>query len=311
MHISVPLYHTAPNGFSQFVLAAGDADLFIDSKFDAERFLQTVHENKITHAYIVPTMMVRLLKLPENVRIKYDVSSLQFMISTGSPCPIDVKLGMIKWFGPILNETYAASELGFVSLINAQESLDKPGSVGRVLSGGAIKILGDDMKELPVGEVGTIYVLPIFGKFSYSNDTGNIAEQHHEGFSTVGDVGYVDDDGYIFISDRKKDMIITGGANVFPAEIEAELIQMPQIIDCAVFGAPDPEFGEQIVAAVQCQPDVKIDLADVLAFLEPRLAKFKLPRKLDVHAKLPREDSGKVFKARLRGPYWEDSKRSI
>ena len=312
MLIAAPLYHSAPNALAQFAMAAGDMDIILDAKFDPERFLQTVEQERVTHAYIVPTMMVRLLKLPEHVRNKYDTSSLRFALSTGSPCPKDVKQAVTDWLGPILFETYGASELGFMTLISAQEAEEKPGSVGRVLPGGSAKILDDDLNELPVNATGTIFIhLPMFGSFEYSNQDGALVHQTHEGFTTVGDVGYIDEDGYIFISDRKKEMIISGGANVFPSEIEAELIQMPVVQDCAVFGAPDPEFGETIIAAVQLIPGGTLSLSEMQAFLSPRLAKFKVPRKLDLHEALPREDSGKIFKARLRAPYWKDAGRSI
>ncbi len=311
-YVSAPLYHSAPNTLSSFCLAAGDVDIFVDPKFDPEGFLQTVEKFGITHAYIVPTMCIRLLKLPKEVREKYDVSSLRFTISTGSPWPIEVKNEMIDWFGPILNESYGASEIGFMTLISSDEAKAKPGSVGKILPGGTVKVLDDDFNEVPTGEVGTLYIhLLTYGDFEYTNQDGNLDGQRQGNLSTVGDMGYVDADGYIFISDRKKDMIISGGANIFPAEIEAELILMPEIADCAVFGAPDPEFGESIVAAVTCQPDKSVTLQDVKAWLEPRLAKFKIPRKLDVHDELPRQDSGKIFKAKLRAPYWEEAGRKV
>lgn len=257
-------------------------------------------------------MMVRLLKLPDEVKQKYDVSSLKFTLSTGSACPPDVKIQMIEWFGPVLHEAYGASELGFMTLIDSAGMLEKPKSVGKVLSGGSVKILEDRMHEVPTGEVGTIYLnLPTSTKFSYTNDEGSVADQRYADYTTVGDMGFVDEDGYIFISDRKKEMIISGGANIFPAEIENELIQMPEILDCAVFGAPDDEFGERIVAAIECAPGKKVALEDVQLFLQPRLAKFKIPRVLDVHEELPRQDSGKIFKAKLREPYWKNSGRSI
>ncbi len=312
IYFSAPLYHSAPNALASMCLAAQEVDLFIDPKFDAEGFLRTVHEQKITHAYMVPTMMVRLLKLPEDVRARYDVSSLRFTISTGSPCPVDVKKGMIDWFGPIIHESYGASEIGFMTLITSQEALAKPGSVGKILPGGAVKVLDDDFRELPVGETGLLYIhLPIFGDYEYTNVEGSLGGQRQGAFSTVGDVGHVDEDGYIFISDRKKDMIISGGANIFPAEIEAQLIQMPEILDCAVFGAPHPEFGEIVAAAVTCQPGMSVTLDSVRAFLEPRLARFKLPRIVEVHDDLPRQDSGKVYKQKLRAPYWETVDRDI
>ena len=312
MFVSAPLYHSAPNALATFVIAAGDVDLFIEAKFDPESFLQTVDSHKITHAYVVPTMMVRLLKLPEATRRRYDVGSLRFMISTGAPCPVEIKQAMIEWFGPVLNESYGASELGFMTLMTSRESLERPGSVGRMVPGGEVKVLDDNGRELPPGEVGTLYIhLPLYGDFDYTNADGNLEGQRYGGFSTVGDVGYVDSEGYVYISDRKKDMIISGGANVFPSEIEAQLILMPDVTDCAVFGAPDAEFGETIVAAVTCRDGTEVTLESVRAFLEPKLARFKLPRIVDVHDSLPRQESGKIYKAVLREKYWKDSGRSI
>lgn len=310
--VAAPLYHSAPHALSMFAVASGYMDVVIAAKFDAIEFLELLEFHKITHVYIVPTMMIRLLKLPQDVRDQYDLSSLKFAVSTGSPWPTDVKTAMIDWLGPIFYESYGASEIGFMTLISSQEAIEKPGSVGKILPGGSIKILSDTMTECPTGEVGTIYVhLPIFGDFNYSNAEGSLADQRYKGHATVGDMGHLDEEGYLFIGDRKKDMIISGGANIFPAEIEAELIKMPQIADCAVFGAPDPEFGEQIVAAVQCAEGASVSLNEVREYLTPLLAKFKIPRKLDVHDALPREDSGKIFKKRLRDPYWENEAKKI
>lgn len=311
-YCAAPLYHSAPNALSAITMAAGGVDLFVDSKFEPEGFLQIVERYGITHAYLVPTMMVRMLKLDEATRQKYDISTLRYCVSTGSPWPHDVKAAMIDWFGPILYESYGASEIGFMTLISSQEALQKPGSVGRILEGGDVKVLDDDGKELPPGEVGTLYIhLPIFGDFDYTNTDAHIEENRYGAYTTVGDMGSVDEDGYIFISDRKKDMIISGGANIFPAEIEAQLILMPEVADCAVFGAPDPEFGEIIVAAITLKDGASADLAGVRAWLEPRLTKFKIPRKLDIHDSLPRQESGKIFKAKLRAPYWDEAGRSV
>lgn len=310
--VAAPLYHSAPHALSMFAVACGYMDIVIAPKFEATAFLELLEFHKVTHVYIVPTMMIRLLKLPQEVRDKYDLSSLRFAVSTGSPWPAEVKTAMIDWLGPIFYESYGASEIGFMTLISSDEAAQKPGSVGKILPGGSIKILSDDMTECPTGEIGTIYVnLPIFGDFNYSNAKGSLADQRYQGHATVGDMGHLDEDGYLFIGDRKKDMIISGGANIFPAEIEAELIKMPQVTDCAVFGAPDPEFGEQIVAAVECAADVTLTLGEVREYLTPLLAKFKIPRKLDVHSNLPREDSGKIFKKRLRDPYWENQDKKI
>lgn len=311
-YTAAPLYHSAPNALSTICVASGYAELFIAPKFDPEGFLADIERYSITHAYLVPTMMVRLLKLPKTVRDKYDVSSFKYGLSTGSAWPADVKRAMIEWFGPVFYETYGASEIGFITLISSEEALRKPGSVGKVLEGGSIKIIDDEGNELPTGVPGSIYIdLPQFGDFSYSNTDGDIKGQRHGKHATVGDIGYLDEDGYLYISDRKKDMIISGGANIFPAEIESALIEMPEIFDCAVFGAPHAEFGEMIIAAVQFVEGKQVTLEDVQRFLSGKIAKFKIPKKLDIHEGLPREDSGKIFKQRLRAPYWDKADRNI
>jgi long-chain acyl-CoA synthetase len=310
--VAAPLYHSAPNALSMFCMAAGDVDVYVEAKFDPEAFLADIERYKLTHAYIVPTMMIRMLKLPQAVKNKYDTSSWRYGISTGSPWPADVKTAMIDWFGPIFYESYGASEIGFMTLISSEEALQRPGSVGKVLPGGSIKILDDDRNELAPGDTGGIYVhLPMFGTFAYTNVEGDLEGQKYLDHASVGDVGHLDDDGYLYISDRKKDMIISGGANVFPSEIESVLIEMDEVADCAVFGAPDPEYGERIVAAVQPMPDCTLDIEQMRAFLGTKLAKFKIPRKLDLHEALPREDSGKIFKNRLREPYWAEQKTKI
>lgn len=311
-YTAAPLYHSAPNALSTMCVAAEFAELYIAPKFDPEGFLADIERYRITHAYLVPTMMVRLLKLPKEIRNKYDISSFQYGVSTGSAWPTDVKRAMIDWFGPVFYESYGASEIGFITLISSEEALRKPGSVGKVLEGGSIKIIDDDGNELSTGEPGSIYVdLPQFGDFSYSNTEGDIKGQRYGKHVTVGDIGYLDEDDYLYFSERKKDMIISGGANIFPAEIEAALIEMPQVFDCAVFGAPHAEFGEMIVAAVQCVEGKSLTLEKVQHFLSDKIAKFKIPKKLDIHAGLPREDSGKIFKHRLRAPYWDKTDRNI
>ena len=311
-YTSAPLYHSAPNVLTSICVASETTDVYLRSRFDAQQFLADIERFKITHCYIVPTMMVRMLKLPQEVREKYDTSSLRYSISTGSAWPQDVKEAMIEWFGPIFYETYGASEIGFMTLISSEESLRKPGSVGKVLPGGSIKILDDQMLELGAGATGLIYVhLPMFGDFAYSNFEGDLDGLRHGQHVTVGDVGHLDEDGYLFISDRKKDMIISGGANIFPAEIEAAILEMPEIIDCAVFGAPHVEFGESVVAAVQLADSATLDQAGIQSFLDGKIAKFKIPRLVEFHDELPREDSGKIFKQKLRAPHWEKEQRSI
>jgi long-chain acyl-CoA synthetase len=246
-------------------------------------------------------MMIRLLKLPQQIRDQYDISSLKYAVSTGSACPAEIKMAMIEWFGPIFYESYGASEIGFMTLISSSEAILKPGSVGKIVPGGAIKILDESKQELGPLQSGLIYVnLPMFGEFDYTNFDGESSAYTYQNYTSVGDVGFLDDEGYLFINDRQKDMIISGGANIFPLEIESVLIQMDDIVDCAIFGVPDPEFGEMVVAAVQCKPTKNITLAQMYDFLDGKLARFKYPRKLDLHQQLPREDSGKIFKQKLR-----------
>ena len=302
--VSAPLYHSAPHTLTLCCLAAGNIDVYIEPKFDPERFLQDIEWFKLTHAYIVPTMMVRLLKLPESIRSKYDTSSLRFALSTGSALPSDVKQAMIKWFGPIFYESYGASELGFMTLISSQEALEKPDSVGKPIPGASIKILNDNKEECKVGDVGVIYAhLSMFAPFKYTNITGTHSDLHVGEFTTLGDMGYVDEDGYLYICDRKKDMIISGGANIFPAEIESVIIKMPDVIDCAVFGIPDEEFGEKVVVAVQCSSNCTLSLDTLHGYLNGKLARFKWPKVLKIHDALPREDTGKIFKNKLRDQF--------
>ena len=301
-YVAAPIYHSAPNTLSVCSLAASDVDIYLSTKFDPEHFLAAIDKYNITHIYIVPTMMIRLLKLPQTIREKYDVSSLKYALSTGSACPADIKKSMIDWFGPIFYESYGASEIGFMTLISSSEALEKPGSVGKIVPGGAIKILDENKQELAPKQSGLIYVdLPMFGTFDYTNFDGESSAYSYQNYTSVGDIGFLDEEGYLFINDRQKDMIISGGANIFPLEIESVLIQMDGIIDCAIFGAPDPDFGEMVVAAVQCLPAKIITLAQMHEYLDGKLARFKFPRKLEIHEKLPREDSGKIFKHKLRG----------
>lgn len=309
---AAPLYHSAPSTLTNMAVAMEDMSVFVLPRFDPISFLETIEREKITHIYLVPTMMARLLKLPEAVKAKFDVSSVEFCVSTGSPWPHDVKVAMINWWGPVFWETYGASEIGFMTMVSSQEALDRPGTAGRIQLGGSIRIYSPEGDLLPTGQVGDIHVrMDVFGEFDYSNDPEGRQHSEIDGHVSVGDMGWLDEDGFLFITDRKKDMIISGGANIFPTEIEAVLIDAPFVQDVAVFGAPDPEFGEKIVAAIQPMDGWAISKEDVYEWLEGRLARFKHPRIIDFHAALPREDSGKIFKPRLRAPYWEGAGRSI
>jgi long-chain acyl-CoA synthetase len=267
--IVAPLYHSAPASYGMQSLLFGDLVL-VHERYEAERLLADIERHKLNRLYLVPTHFVRMLRLPDEVKRRYDLSSVEFVASTGSPCPPDVKKEMIDWWGPVINESYASSEAGFITLLSAEESRTHPGSAGRPLPGADVRILND-----------------------------------------VGDVGYFDRDGYLYICDRKSDMVISGGVNIYPAEIEAVLITMPQVADCAVFGIPDAEFGEALAAHVQPHNGAAIERDAVRAFLKARIADYKVPRVIEFSDALPREESGKIFKRRLRDPYWKDAGRRI
>jgi long-chain acyl-CoA synthetase len=309
--LSAPLYHSAPAGYGVLAMLRGEL-LALEERFDAERTLALIEELRLTHAYLVPTMYVRLLRLPEETRRRYDVSSIRFVASTGSPCPAEVKRAMIDWWGPRFHEAYAASELGYVTMISSEEALRKPGSAGRPAGDAVVRILDKDGRPLPPGEVGLIYTRqPAFPDFTYNNNPEARARMERDGLCSVGDMGFLDADGYLYVCDRASDMVISGGVNIYPAEIEAALAMMPGVRDCAVFGIPDEEFGEALAAAVQPEPGSTMEESSVRGFLAEKLAGYKVPRLVTFHEELPREESGKIFKRRLRAPYWEKSGRKI
>jgi fatty-acyl-CoA synthase len=299
-----PLYHTAPSFWSMSVQALGGTTVVME-KFDAEQALDAIQRHGITHGQFVPTMFVRMVKLPESVRHSYDVSSLQRVVHAAAPCPVDIKREMIDWWGPIVDEYYAASEGVGASFIRAEDWLAHPGSVGKPLIG-VPHILGDDGAELPPGEAGTIYYEGGFD-FEYLKDAAKTAEARDgHGWVTVGDVGYLDPDGYLYLTDRRHHMIISGGVNIYPQEAEDLLITHPKVLDAAVFGIPDESMGQSVKAAVQT-----IDAADaneafaveLLTWLRERLAHYKCPRSISFEAQLPRTDAGKLYKQELVKKY--------
>lgn len=306
-----PLYHSAPNSFG---LRAGKLGgvLALMPRFDPEEFLRLVQDEKIDTIFMVPTMFIRLMKLPQSVRDKYDMSSLRHIIHAAAPCPADVKRAMIDWWGPVIHEFYGSTESGAVTFANSEDALKKPGTVGKISPGAELRFIGEDGKELPQGEIGEIYSR-IAGNpdFTYHNKPEKRSEIDREGFITSGDVGYIDPDGYIFICDRKRDMVISGGVNIYPAEIEAAMLAIPGVHDCAVFGIPDEEFGEALMAVVEPQPGITLDIASIRAQLGKVLAGYKIPKHIETGSNLPREDSGKIFKRRLRDPYWTKAGRKI
>ena len=309
--VSAPMYHSAPNSYA--IGAAGeDAHLFIEERFDAEATLRLIDQHRITHAYLVPTMYVRLLHLSAGVKKRYDLSSMRFVGSTGSPCAPDVKRAMIDWWGPVIHEAYGSSELGYTTRLDSHEALRKPGSAGKPLPGVSIRILSDAGQTLPQRQAGLIYVhQPAFPEFTYVGNDGARQRMERDGLKTLGDIGYVDEEGFLFIIDRSADMVISGGVNIYPAEIEAVLQMMPGVADCAVFGIPDAEFGEALAAVIQMSPDAALDANQVQRYLQPRLAGFKLPKVVRFQDELPREDTGKIFKRKLREPFWAGLTRRI
>ncbi|MCW2686184.1 MAG: fadD4 4 [Mycobacterium sp.] len=308
VHIcSSPLYHTAVLNFSAISIQLGHKVVLMD-KWDAEEMLRLIEEHHVTHSHMVPTQFRRLLALPEEVRAKYDVSSLRNVIHGAAPCPPEVMRQMLQWWGPVVTEYYAATE-GGGSTITAQEWLRRPGSVGKAWPYSVIKVHDEEGNEVPTGEVGTVYMQMGGSSFSYHNDEKKTLASRSGDLFTVGDVGHLDEDGYLYLQDRKSNMIISGGVNVYPAEIENELIMHPKVIDIAVFGVPDEDWGEQIKAVVQAADGVVPDdalTAELLEYAKSRLAKFKLPRSIDYIDTMPRDPNGKLYKRKLRDPYWAD-----
>jgi long-chain acyl-CoA synthetase len=309
--ITGPIYHSVPNFYGLRAVREG-ALVILQPRFDAEGLLRLIEQYRITHVHTVPTMFVRLLRLPEQVRQNYDLSSLQWVAHGAAPCPTSIKRAMIDWWGPIVTEYYGGTESGFVTFHTAEEAVRKPGTVGRPVSGATIRIYDDYGRELPPGEVGEIYVrLQGAGDFTYHGLPEKRREIERDGLVSIGDVGYLDEDGYLFLCDRKHDMVISGGVNIYPAEIEAALLAMPGVRDCAVFGIPHEEFGETLCAHIEPEGDTALDEAVIRSFLGSRLADFKVPRIIRFDTNLPREDSGKIIKRKLREPYWEATGRRI
>lgn len=311
IRIIVPgtLYHSGPNVFTLGALPYSDAVILMP-KFDPEEFLRLVEKFRITTVFLVPTMMIRLLRLPKEIRNRYDVSSFEHIVHAGAPCPPEVKREMIEWVGPVLHEYYGATEIGPLTHSTSEEWLEKPGTVGRPTEGVELRFLDDEGREVPDGTPGEIFSrAPFQAPFTYNNRDEEHAAVVCDGFITAGDIGYLDEDGYLFLCDRKRDMIISAGVNIYPAEIEAALINVPGVIDCGVFGIPDAEFGETVCAALTVTPGTTED--SIVESLKTQLANFKVPRKFDFHETLPRDDSGKLLKRILRDPYWRDVNRAI
>jgi long-chain acyl-CoA synthetase len=310
--VSAGMHHGGCQSFYQGALNVGQA-LAIMGKFDAEETLAMIERHRVTTAYMVPTQFVRLLRLPAEVRSEYDTSSLQVVVHSAAPCPKEIKQQMLDWWGPVIWETYGGME-GAATIAKPHRWLEKPGTVGRSVKGMSVRILDDDGNELAANEIGNVFLEPASRTFEYKNDPELTASISRGKAFTLGDVGYLDDDGYLFLCDRAKDMIISGGVNIYPAEVEAVLSTHPLVGDVAVIGIPDAEWGEQVKAVVELVADAtpSDDLAaELIAFCRERLAGYKCPRTVDFREHLPRTDGGKLVKRFLRDEYWAAAGRKL
>jgi long-chain acyl-CoA synthetase len=303
-----PLYHAAPLAFSLSIPLASGVGIVLMDDWDAEETLRLVEEHGITHTHMVPTMFVRLLKLPPDVRDRHDLSTLRNILHGAAPCPATVKQSLIDWLGPIVYEYYAATE-GAGTVVGPDDWVTHPGTVGLVDPPGHIVIGDDSGRELPRGDVGLVYIkAPVAGRFQYFKDPDKTASAYRGDYFTLGDVGFMDDDGYLYLTDRSANLIISGGVNIYPAEVDAVLLEHPAVRDVATIGVPDPEWGESVLAVVELQSGVEPspELAQALLdFTREHLAHYKCPRAVDFVDVLPREDTGKIFKRKLRDQYRE------
>ena len=315
--VGSPLYHTAVLVHSSAALHYGHSVVLME-KFDAQQMLYLIDKYKVTTSHMVPTQFHRLLQLPDEIRKKYDCSSTRAMIHAAAPCPIHTKQAMIEWWGNSIWEYYAATE-GGGTVVDAQSWSKFPGTVGKAWPGAEIKIINDDGTEAETDNQGTVFMkLGEATKFEYKGDQAKTKKERlvidDQVYFTVGDIGYLNDEGYLFLCDRKIDMIISGGANIYPAEIESAFLMHPAVADVAVFGIPNDEWGEEVKAVVELNKDYQSSdelLAELMNFAQENLAKMKLPRSIDFIEKLPRDENGKLYKRRLRDPYWENHSSNV
>ncbi|BBY62381.1 AMP-binding protein [Mycolicibacterium helvum] len=305
--IPAPLYHSAPNVHAMFALAMG-MNVHLMAKFDAEELLQLIEEHRVDSLQVVPTMFNRLLQLSPHQRAAYDLSSLTAIVHAAAPCPPHVKAAIIDWLGPIVHEYYGGAEIGAFTACNSAEALSHPGTVGRPIGDADIRILDEEGVEVPDGTDGQIYGRCFTGwpDFTYIGDDAKRRAMERDGYLSLGDIGHFKD-GYLYLSDRLNDMVVSGGVNIYPAEIEGVLLELDGVGDAAVFGIPDPDLGEVIAAYIEPTPDADLDAEEIRAHVAARLARYKVPREVVVVDSLPREDTGKLFKRRLREPYWRDA----
>jgi long-chain acyl-CoA synthetase len=310
--VTAPLYHAAPNAQGLFSVALG-IDVTIMPRFDPEEFLRLVERHRITHAQLVPTMFIRLLELPAETRARYDIGSLQVMVHAAAPCPAHVKRKIIDWFGPIVLEYYGGTETGIVVKCDTAEWLAHEGTVGAPFEGAEIRVFDPAGTLLGVGDTGEIYVKPpsFWPGFTYVGQPERRLEMDRDGYLSIGDIGRVDQDGFLHLSDRARDVVISGGVNIYPIEIEACLLELDGVRDVAVFGIPDDAYGEALAAHIAVSEAVCLTEDLIRGHVRDRLAGYKVPRVVVFDDDLPRDDSGKIFKRRIRERYWRDAGRSI
>ncbi len=308
-----PLYHAGPSASAFAALHAGNTIVLMDS-WTPTGFLELVERHHVASTQMVPTMFHRLLALPEEERNRYDVSSITGVMHTGAPCPVHVKAAFMEWFGPVVYETYGGTE-SVATIATPWRWLQHPGTVGRPIHGVTVHIFDEVGRELPAGEAGEIWIESAQARSTeYFNDADKTARMRRDDMVTLGDVGYLDDNGLLFLQDRVVDMIISGGVNIYPAEIESVLLACPLVGDAAVIGIPDEEWGEQVLAIVEPADGIAAGdetAAGLRSFCEERLARFKLPRRIEFVDTLPRLPNGKIQKRTLRAPYWEGHDRAI
>lgn len=310
-----PAYHAAPLAFDVRAAMGAGCPLYFIDKWDSELVLRTISEKKVTHLHLVPIMFQRLLALPEEVRAKYDVSHVKYIVHGAAPCPPEVKHAMIEWFGPVLSEYYAGSEGGAGFAISSEEWLKKPGSVGKRPALLQVRILDEEGNDCPPGVPGGIYhQLPPGGGFTYFKDQAKTNANRVGDFFTMGDVGYFDEDDYLFLTGRNAETIISGGVNIYPQEVDNELIKHDAVADSATVGVPHDEWGEQVKAVILLKPGYTPSDAlaqEILDFGRKTLPAFKVPRSLDFVTDLPRSEAGKIQRNKVRAPYWEGRTRQI
>jgi acyl-CoA synthetase (AMP-forming)/AMP-acid ligase II len=302
--VAGPMYHSAPGGFAFYTHVVGGT-VVIMPRFDPEQALAQIARHRCTSTFMAPTLLKRIVDLPAAVRGRYDVSSMRALIMAAAPCPTSVKEAVVAHFGPVLYEFYGSTELGVNTVLRPEDVLRKPGSCGRAAPGKEIALLDDEGRPVPTGQPGELYVRRFPGVLDeYYRDPAATEQMRRGDWYTVGDVAYVDADGFYYICDRKRDMIISAGVNIYPAEIEDVLHRHPGVLDAAVFGVPDEEWGERVHAALHVRPGAALTAEEITAFCRLHLAGYKVPREVSFHDVFPRDAAGKLLKRQLREPYW-------